>query len=385
MLKEKEHLDIADTNALLFNPSQFSITNPASPGGTQNNRKTRHTRHRLEVDDLGAIGDNNKRKRKAPGDADDGSPGPLSRVVETDASYPLEKSKARAEYQQMTAPLYSVERLFTDKELNMHTQFAVQTAVHFWASKRTKLNSGNSRGVNGSISLANGDLADAEHTLHGSSTAVMGNEAELDDEDTTALAATDMDRTANQSFYATRSTRNNASNIGLPTASNLPSELAGRMSAISTIGAVMKVIRSKEDANYPPSLTEAEMDYDARRIEQAIAEEEQRPGYIDRKLVDEVCQPKTDYYADEQPAITHGLGISTASVAAATTPAGRPTYLTAGGISMSAQPSLAGYGDTGATPMSRSGSAANGGHPMKRSASGPGYGNAGGMRGTKLR
>ena len=40
LLKDKEQLDIADTNALLLHPSQFSITNPVSPGGGPTSRKT---------------------------------------------------------------------------------------------------------------------------------------------------------------------------------------------------------------------------------------------------------------------------------------------------------------------------------------------------------
>lgn len=45
LLRDKEQLDIADNNAMLLNPNQFSINNPGSPGGGQN-RKTRHLRHR---------------------------------------------------------------------------------------------------------------------------------------------------------------------------------------------------------------------------------------------------------------------------------------------------------------------------------------------------
>lgn len=39
--REKEVLEINDSNALLLNPNQFSITNPSSPGGTHGKRATR--------------------------------------------------------------------------------------------------------------------------------------------------------------------------------------------------------------------------------------------------------------------------------------------------------------------------------------------------------
>ena len=53
LMKEKEQLDIADTNALLLHPSQFSITNPSSPGGGQTSRKTRFRGNRADAEELG--------------------------------------------------------------------------------------------------------------------------------------------------------------------------------------------------------------------------------------------------------------------------------------------------------------------------------------------
>lgn len=73
LMKEKEQLDIADTNALLLHPSQFSITNPASPGSQPTSRKTRFTRNR-EHEELNGVSDvSHRRKRKLVED-DVGSP-----------------------------------------------------------------------------------------------------------------------------------------------------------------------------------------------------------------------------------------------------------------------------------------------------------------------
>lgn len=74
LLAERDTLDLAETNATLFHSSNHSSTHPGSPGGPHSNRKTRHTRHRLEVDDMGTIADSSKRKRKGPGDTENGSP-----------------------------------------------------------------------------------------------------------------------------------------------------------------------------------------------------------------------------------------------------------------------------------------------------------------------
>lgn len=165
LLKDKEQLDIADSNALLLNPTQFSIGNPAnSPGGLgANPRKTRNTRGRPGEGDGPAALSNaeanantngaGKRKRKAAFDDDSGSPGPpdprnasindargavssfengnggstnhSSRTFQRDG-------KARAAYSQFEAPLYSIDRLFSEKELLMTMNRAhVSTSDYF--------------------------------------------------------------------------------------------------------------------------------------------------------------------------------------------------------------------------------------------------------------
>lgn len=128
LLREKEQLDIADSSALFLHPNQFTVNIPQSPGGAQNNRKTRHTRHRV-----GEVEDERQKKRKAPADEDaTDSPAPSFRPLQNDnagASSPFRDARTKTLYSQYEAPAFSIERLFTDKELQ-HATVLAQVATH---------------------------------------------------------------------------------------------------------------------------------------------------------------------------------------------------------------------------------------------------------------
>ncbi|KAJ8611338.1 hypothetical protein MRB53_038008 [Persea americana] len=148
LLKDKEHLDIADSNALLLHPNQFSIGNPASPGGPAGaaSRKTRHTRLRPgEGGDDGpaASGEGNKRKRKAAEDAED-SPAPHSRMPVPEpqthtqsngnggGGAALRDARLQQIHNQFEAPLYSIANLYSDRELTHSLNIAhAATVEHF--------------------------------------------------------------------------------------------------------------------------------------------------------------------------------------------------------------------------------------------------------------
>ncbi|KAK4166121.1 Sds3-like-domain-containing protein [Cladorrhinum sp. PSN259] len=108
--KEKEALEISDASALLLHPNQFSITNPASPGGAHGKRTTRLRREQMEELSM----DNKKRKRNNNND-DDGSPVPQRRAIETTPLWQTDRLATR----KATGPIYSIDKLFTDKELSM--------------------------------------------------------------------------------------------------------------------------------------------------------------------------------------------------------------------------------------------------------------------------
>ena len=124
LAREKDTLDIADTSSLLLNPTQFTITNPASPSSAAvppSNRKTRHGRHTNKLadfdDNLPPNTNSHKRKRKAlaePADADNSPAPPHARSQEPttlDGTYNTAQENPRP-------PVYTtVDKLFTAKDL----------------------------------------------------------------------------------------------------------------------------------------------------------------------------------------------------------------------------------------------------------------------------
>ena len=239
MLREKEQLNEADTNALLLHPSQFSITHPGSPGGASSNRKTRNMRYRLEVEDQERISDTSKRKRKMPADFDNGSPAPIGRNLDQDSTI-WEKSVGILECQPQSAPLMSIDRLFPVKDLSLTAQLAFETAAQSWPNKNLKIQQTD----------VNGDTSDTEvvaafggdlNTIH-----------ELDgtnDEDDNALGhVVEMDRTASQMTLRamTRSTRSAVNHNSLSSMSLGDSMATGRAAALSSIAAYAKIARSRD-------------------------------------------------------------------------------------------------------------------------------------------
>lgn len=267
-MREKEQLDIADTNALLLHPNQFSITHPSSPGGVHSNRKTRHTRHRVDLEELGngIVGDHaNKRKRKAPLDDDAGSPG------RDGLSTPAERAKASLS-QQQHAQTYNIHSLFTEKELTAHANHAHVAAVHFFStSKRQEPVSG---------AATNGNNTDIEDVLMG------GDGTGLEDDGT---PATDMARTASQNFHATRSTRTHV-NAGL----NVLAELSDKPTTRPNLPYhILANYHARPNGNAPPlpPLMNEEIDDDCARVERL---QTKSPGWIDKGLIEILVDPVPD-------------------------------------------------------------------------------------------
>ncbi len=108
---------IDNSNAHSYNPAQYSVLNPASPGGILGKRSTRHRR---DLDDLSSLLDPTKRKRRNMDDSR-GSPAPSRRehadVGQIGAGIPLARFTDKA--QDPATPLYSVDKLFTEKELSL--------------------------------------------------------------------------------------------------------------------------------------------------------------------------------------------------------------------------------------------------------------------------
>jgi len=279
--KEKEKLDIADTNALLYHPNQFSLNNGASPGGPQSNRKTRHTRHRLEVEDLDAAGGSNKRKRKNLNDTENGSPAPAGREVEP--ANALKEANVKLEYHQAAPPLYSLGRLFSQRELDSNLQLATYEVVE--DLKRRKLNKDShtnlhsiaATGVDSSDSEDNADVADGD-----------GPGEDL------FLAAPEMERIpTNASQHLTRSTRGLLSTKRTSGPKSL-GYLAGRAAGAAFIGNVGQREKRREDEyQRPPVLSEWEQDDDLAMMKAAMEDED--AGRANWSLLDDAVEEREDY------------------------------------------------------------------------------------------
>ncbi|RFU29103.1 hypothetical protein B7463_g7236, partial [Scytalidium lignicola] len=181
--KDKESLEIGEGNALLLHPSQFGITNPASPGGFHTKRATRHRR---DADELLGSAEANKRKRKAA--ESDESPAPARQRIDNGSTTPLWLADKQMNLaQQVDSSLYSIDKLFTDKELAM-TYNAAALAAHSYMTHH-KPYSGDNDSLHNEKS---GSSSDNEK--------INGHD---EDEDQTP-GATSMER---QYSHATRSTR----------------------------------------------------------------------------------------------------------------------------------------------------------------------------------
>lgn len=132
LAKDNASLELGEnSNALLLHPSQFGVANPASPGGLIGKRATRYRR---DADDIPNFTESNKRKRKAH-DSDE-SPAPTRQRIDNGNSTPIWFAEQNAlKNVQVDSALYSVEKLFTEKELAM-TYNAAALAAHSYMQRQ---------------------------------------------------------------------------------------------------------------------------------------------------------------------------------------------------------------------------------------------------------
>ncbi|KAL3428171.1 deacetylase complex subunit [Phlyctema vagabunda] len=190
--RDKETIEITESNALLLHPSQYSILNPDSPGGPPSKRATRHRR---ELEDVPTFIEG-KRKRKAA-DSDESpapihiekrprlEPGTSTPVYNPDR--PWRNERAEIEETQVKSSIYSMDKLFTDKELALTYNNAAQ-AAHTYMVRHAPYADSPDAQVNGINETENGQIG-------------MGDN-ENEDGDASPVA---MER---QYSHATRSTRN---------------------------------------------------------------------------------------------------------------------------------------------------------------------------------
>ncbi|KAI1438885.1 Sds3-like-domain-containing protein [Xylaria sp. CBS 124048] len=160
--KEKEAIDIADNSALLLHPNQFSLANPSSPGGPHGKR---NTRLRREMEELPGFSESKKRKRNLADD--DGSPAPARRGDTTNATAFWQSDRLKS-LRRGTGPIYSMDKLFTDKELTMTYNTAALAAHKHLLTRRD--NRGN---ILPSPEESDGSNGDANEEEEGLSAATM--------------------------------------------------------------------------------------------------------------------------------------------------------------------------------------------------------------------
>ncbi|KAH9220066.1 Sds3-like-domain-containing protein [Leptodontidium sp. 2 PMI_412] len=188
--KDKDAIEIGEgsTHALLLHPSQFAIANPASPGGILGKRATRHRR---DAEEITNFPESHKRKRKAH-DSDE-SPAPSRQRIDNGASTPswvYEKQQLMAH--QVESSLYSVDKLFNEKELTMAYNTAA-LAAHSYMLRHPPFSDDPDNQTNGKSDSS----SDQEK-------APTAGEADAEDTDSPPTGGAMMER---QFSHATRSTR----------------------------------------------------------------------------------------------------------------------------------------------------------------------------------
>lgn len=127
--KEKEALEISDASALLLHPNQFSLANPASPGA---NHGKRQTRLRREAEEGASYSESKKRKRNVTDD--DSSPAPTRHRLDPNATTALwqtDRMRTVGVKPGAPTPVYSLDKLFTEKELLLtHNTAALAAHKH---------------------------------------------------------------------------------------------------------------------------------------------------------------------------------------------------------------------------------------------------------------
>ncbi|KAF2749882.1 hypothetical protein M011DRAFT_492893 [Sporormia fimetaria CBS 119925] len=342
--REKEQLDLSDSNAMLLHPNQFSINNPASPGGPQAPRKTRRTGHKFGDSEDPS---DNRRKRKFLEDNDSGSPGPSGRNADLGVASPFREAKARMIQAQFEAPAFSLDRLFTEKELNMALNQATIAASNFFAKMKDAdaAQDGTTNGANGTNE--NGSEA---------------GEAQDGDQDGEPAGAPEMSRQVSSNPHATRGATRSAFN---PTAI-----VNGRLPFVYNPPYILDAkVFQKSSASAPPPVPLAASDVEQDLVLMSRNAAPDDP--LSEKLLQAAVNPmKAREYQIQPPDFQLPVPEMTSHIRSIAPHLEVGNGM--GGVPMSAQSSMAGYSDAGGnTPLGRLADTA-GGVVMARTASGSG-------------
>jgi len=352
--REKEQLDLSDSNAMLLHPSHFSVANPQSPGGPHAPRKTRRTGHKFGDDELapGTAAADNKRKRKLFDDPEPDNQGSHARTLDQPGASPFRDAKARTVHAQFEAPAYSLDRLFTEKELNMAMNQATMAASHFFATRKP---APHDAPPNGTPVPNNGTAATAAPngiTINGDAHPSASENGEVidpdPDSDELPPGATDMARQTSSNPHATRGATRSAlhpsaalANGQIPFIYNPPFILDAKIFQ-----------KLNASAPTPPPLSAQDVEQDLKLMLRDAAPDDE----LSEKLLQAAIHPvKAREYQVQPPGfvepVPEMLGVLRGSGMSHLEVGGPGGATTLGGVAMSAQSSFAGYSDGGtATP-----------------------------------
>jgi hypothetical protein len=399
LLREKEQLDLGDSNALLLHPNQFSITNPSSPGGGHK-RATRNTGRRGggggggDPDDSGMPQDRRKRKVYSNDDHDGHSPtpGPGARGDGSGATSAAagwrDGRPGRSAHHQYEAATYSVDRLFTDKELMMAMNHASVAATNFLIRNQP---GGDGGATNGAPADAGADdKAPSDEARNsppdGTSTPAAAPEMDRSLSATAAAAA----HTHHQTRGATRSAAELAAELqALAAARDHPNHHAAHAPASAALPTYVPAVpgsKANGAAAATAPLASAEVDADLARFAADDAPGDEWAAQLGRAL--DPVAPMEYHFCG--PVLGRGRGVSSSAAAAsASGPAsGNASSGPAGGAGLLAVASAAAAASgpasvAGGEPMSRQASGAGAG--MRRTASGAGSAAGGAEGGRRVR
>ncbi|KAI9791222.1 MAG: hypothetical protein M1816_004214 [Peltula sp. TS41687] len=378
LVRDKEHLDISESNALLLHPSQFSIANPlASPGGAQSNRKTRNTRQRPggDADEVGGTypageGSSHRRKRKAaPEEADVDAPATKHRAVEGGAGSPHREARSRAATDSHLPPLYSIETLFTEKDLTFNLNAAAIATAQYFSDLKARVYGlkvkDRERDYQDPV---NGLTANGAERKDGQASGGEGSTPEGEGGEEPALAAPEMDRAANQSHHATRSTRQGITVLG-------DVNIVQRITAYGLTAPIILPSSSTKTSAAPPALAMSaeELKEDLDKMERMLRGP---PETTDEKLLSSVCEMVEWQALDEGLPLVELPSFDDPALLTVEPSSSLPQPAAPEDVPMSRQSSQVDANDVGegGVPMSRGGSSMGGGTSMRRTASGTGGG-----------
>ena len=348
LMKEKEQLDIGDSNAFLLHPNQFSITNPASPGGAHK-RATRNTgRKPLDLDDPAQTAQENKRKRKSLfQEVENQSPAPgPSRDIDVGIGSPYRDAKSKPGFHQYEAPAYSIDRLFTEKELQLHMNTAAIAAQNFLQRQQNHPN-GHTNG-----SGANGSQVEEEGAYSATGTA---NDVDMDDDATPS--APGMERMT--SHHATRGAMKAFTGLAAVASGEIP---LGTI--IPTyIPAVLGAKANSAPVTATP-LSQAEVDQDLALMSRDTSGEDAINDTLLERAI--APMPPSEYQYQPPSLIPDNQDAPAPSLLP-------PNMAHIGGVPMSAQSSQAGHSEFGGGGVAMSRNNSSRGIGMARSASNTGF------------